>query len=170
MGTPRKQRRKFERPTHPWRMDRITEEKELCTRFGLKNRKEIWKAKSRLARIREQARKLLAREGPDADKQTKELVAKINTWGMKAGNLDDILALNIDMLLERRLQTVLFRKGLAATPMQARQLIAHNHVYVKNHRVNVPGYIVLADEEITVRVADDIKVEKRAGKEEEATA
>ena len=167
MGTPRKQRRKFARPKHPWRMERITEEKEICAKYGLKNRREVWKAKSRLGRIRDQAKRLMAVSGPQADKEKRELIAKLNVWGVKVESIDDILGLNVENILERRLQTVVFRKGLASTPKQARQFIAHNHVYVGDHKVNVPGYIVLPGEEDNVRIVDGIKVEKVVGKEEQ---
>ena len=160
MGTPRKQRRKFARPKHPWQTERIAEEKELCLKYGLNNRREVWKAKSKLARIRDQAKKLLALKGEEAEKQRKELIAKLNIWGIKIKTLDDILALDVTSLLGRRLQTVVFRKALANTPKQARQFITHNHVFVCNHKVSTPSYIVLAKEEDLVKLADDIQVEK----------
>jgi small subunit ribosomal protein S4 len=166
MGTPKKQRRKFTRPTHPWQMERITEENELCKTYGLKNKKEIWKAKSRLGRIRDQAKRLLAQKGEKSDEQRRELISKLGIWGVGAKSLDDILGLDVTKLLERRLQTVIVRRGLATTPKQARQLIIHNHVFVGSHKVSVPSYIVLASEEDTVRIADDIKVDK--GVREEA--
>jgi small subunit ribosomal protein S4 len=165
MGTPRKQRRKYVRPTHPWLIERITEENELCKKYGLKNKKEIWKAKSRLARIRDQAKKLLAQKGEMADRQKKELIVKLNVWGINVKSLDDILALDVNSLLERRLETVVFRRGITSSPGQARQMIVHNHVYVGSHKVSIPSYIVLAKEEDSVRLADDIKVEKRVTEE-----
>ena len=167
MGTPRKQRRKYERPTHPWRMDRITAEKEILVKYGLKNKKEIWRTNGRLARIRDHAKRLMAASGTQSDKEKKELLAKLNNIGIKVESIDDVLGLNMESILERRLETIVFRKGLASTPKQARQFIVHNHVYVGDHKVSIPGYMVLPGEEDTVRVADEIKVEKRAGKEEQ---
>jgi small subunit ribosomal protein S4 len=160
MGTPRKQRRKYTRPTHPWQMERITAEKEICVKYGLKTKTDLWKAQSKLARIRDQAKKLLALKGEKADKERRELIDKLVAWGVKVGSLDDILALDVTAILERRLETVVFRKGLATTAKQARQFIVHNHVYVGSHKVSVPGYIVLASQEDTVRLVDGIKVEK----------
>jgi small subunit ribosomal protein S4 len=165
MGTPRKQRRKYVRPKHPWLIERITEENELCKKYGLKNKKEIWKAKSKLARIRDQAKKLLAQKGELAERQKKEILAKINVWGINVKTLDDILALDTTSLLERRLESVVFRRGLTSSPGQARQMIVHNHVYVGSHKVTIPSYIVLAREEDSIRLADNIKVEKRGPEE-----
>jgi small subunit ribosomal protein S4 len=165
MGTPRKQRRKFTRPTHPWQIDRINAEKEITVKFGLKNKTELWKAKSKLARIRDQAKRLLAAKGERADKERAELIEKIKAWGIKASSLDDILALDTEALLERRLQTVVVRRGIVPSAKQARQLIVHNHIYVGSHKIGVPGYIVLAKEEDTVRLEDGISVEQSVGKE-----
>jgi small subunit ribosomal protein S4 len=160
MGTPRKQRRKYTRPAHPWQMERITAEKEICVKYGLKTKTELWKAQSKLARIRDQAKKLLALKGEKADKERRELINKMVAWGIKVGSTDDILALDVTALLERRLESVVFRKGLSSTLKQARQFIVHNHVYVGSHKVSVPSYIVLASEEDNVRLVEGIKVEK----------
>jgi len=162
MGTPRKQRPTFKRPNHPWRMDRITEEKDLCRKYGLPNKKEVWKAKSTLAGFRQQARKLLDLTGEEADKERKELVNKLKSWGIKVTNIDDVLGLTVENILERRLQSVVYRKGYANTPKQARQFIVHKHVYVGAHKVGVPSYIVLDKEEDQVRVSDFIKVDQSA--------
>jgi len=156
MGTPRRPRRKYTRPTHPWIMERIVQEKEICVKYGLKTKTELWKAQSKLGRIRDQAKKLLDMTGEKAEQERREHMAKLNMWGISAKSMDDILALDVNALLERRLQTIVFRKGLASTPNQARQFIVHNHVYVGDHRVGVPSYIVLAGEEDKVRVTDEI--------------
>ena len=166
MGTPRKQRRKYTRPTHPWQMERITAEKEICVNFGLKNKTELWKAQSRLARIRDGAKKLLAQKGERADRQRKELIDKMKNWGVKVESLDEILALDVSAILERRLESVVFRKGMASTPKQARQYIVHNHVYVGTHKVTIPSYIVLAKEEDTVRVVDELLKVQESAREE----
>jgi len=170
MGTPKKQRRKYERPAHPWQMERITQEMEVCVKYGLKNKKELWKVRSKLGRIRNQAKNLLAKTGDLAEKEKRELVAKLNVWGINTKSIDDILALDPNALLERRLETIVFRKGLASTPKQARQFIVHNLVYVGSHKVSIPSYIVLASEEDTVRLKEGIKVEQSARKEDKEAA
>ncbi len=168
MGTPGKQRRKFSRPKHPWRIERVTGEKEIQSKYGLKNKREIWRARSMLGRVRQQARKLLPLTDEGSEKEKRELIAKINRMGINIKTADDILGLGVEDILDRRLQTVVFRRGLANTPRQARQFIVHNHVYVGGHKVSVPGYMVLAQEEGTIRLADDIKVEQSVRGQEES--
>ena len=167
MGTPRKQRRKFSRPSHPWKMERVTDEKELCRKYGLKNKRELWKTQSILGRIREQAKRLMASAGDESEKERGELLAKLKGWGINVNTNDEILGLGVDSILDRRLQSVVHSKGLANTPKQARQFITHDHVFVGGHVVSIPGYIVLAGEEDSVRLADDIKVEQSVRKEVE---
>jgi small subunit ribosomal protein S4 len=165
MGTPRKHRRKFTRPKHPWKTDRINEEKELCVKYGLRNKKEVWKAKSMLGRIREHARRLLALSGEEAEKEKKDLMDKLNRLGISIKSVDDILGLTVENLLDRRLQSVVHSKGFANTPKQARQFIVHNHISVGSHRVSVPGYMVRAAEEDNVKLNDIIKVEQGAARD-----
>jgi small subunit ribosomal protein S4 len=156
MGDPRKQRRKYERPPHLWKAARMLEEKELSNKYGLKSMTEIWKAKTKVKRIREQARKLLGASGEKTDAEATELMAKLSRLGIiEAKTIEDVLALKVENLLDRRLQTMVFRKNLAATPKQARQLVIHDHVLIGNNVVSIPSYIVPKDEE------DKIKVDER---------
>jgi small subunit ribosomal protein S4 len=153
MGDPRKQRKKYSKPMHPWRMDRITEEKELMKKYGLKNKREIWRAKSMLRRFRQQARTLLGLSGPEADKQAKELTSRLKSLGvLKTDNMEDILALTVSDLLDRRLQTVVYNKGLVNTIKEARQLVVHKHVMVGEHMVSVPSYKVKKSEEDLIKL------------------
>jgi small subunit ribosomal protein S4 len=163
MGTPRRQRRKFSRPKHPYNMERITEEKELVKKYGLKNKTEIWRAKRTLGRIRDQAKKMMTLPQEEAERESNEIIDKLNRWGVKVKSIDDILGLQVESILERRLQTIVHRRGLANTPKQARQYINHNHVYIGERRVNVPGQIVLAKQEDLVRLCDKMKVTESAG-------
>jgi len=171
MGGKRRQRRKFSRPQHPWKAERVAEENELVKKYGLKNKRELWKAKAKLRRIRQQARKLLGLTGDEAMKERKDLIAKLKTWGMlSSDNLDEILALTVENLLDRRLQTIVFKKALTKTPLQARQLITHKHVIAGSRILSVPGYIVLKNEEESVRLADKIKVNDFDGRRKEKEA
>jgi len=65
----------------------------------------------------------------------------------ESATIDDVLDLDIRDLLERRLQTMVFRKGLAKTLFQARQFVSHGHITVAGKIISVPGYIVKRDEE-----------------------
>ncbi len=64
--------------------------------------------------------------------------------------IDDVLDLDIRDLLERRLQTIVYKKGLTKTIHQARQMITHGHILIGDRRVTIPGYLVEKDEEETV--------------------
>jgi len=159
MGDPRKQRRKYEKPQHPWKSERITQENELCKKYGLKNKREIWKAKSTVGRFRQQARKLLGSSGEEAEKERKELLDKLNRLGIiETKSMEDVLGLFVENLLERRVQTMVYRKGLANTIKQARQLVIHGHIFAGDNVVNVPGYIVPKDEEDKLGIDDKMKV------------
>jgi len=140
----RRQRKTYERPLKRWDKARIIEEKRLMRTYGLKNKREIMKARSMIRNLRARARELFARE-----EGREELFEKIRKLGLIRGDmtLDDVLGLKVEDLLERRLQTLVYRKGLATTPKQARQLIVHGHIAIGGEVVTVPGYLVTVDEE-----------------------
>jgi len=159
MGDPKKLRRKYSRPPHLWKRDRIAEETELSTRYGLKNMKEVWKVKSMLSNFRKEARSLLAVTVEEKGKN--ELLSSIRKWGIDVKTLEDVLALKVDDLFDRRLQSVVHKKGLATTVKQARQYIIHGHVIIDEKVVDVPSYLVLKDEEDKIRLnARVVKVEE----------
>lgn len=152
MGKPRFSRKKYETPSHPWQADRIKAENELVKKYGLKNKKEIWKAKTKLRQYRGQARSLLAKIGasdPQIKKEIDQLVSHLTRMNMLPlnSNLDDVLAMDSEVILSRRLQTLTYLKGLAHTPKQARQLISHGHIAIGGRRTTIPGYIVTKNEE-----------------------
>ncbi len=140
----RRQRKSFARPTKKWDKHRIEEEARLLRDYGLKNKRELWKAKGIIKKFRARARKLF---GEETGKE--ELFDRLRKLGIfrKEATLDDVLGLTVEAILERRLQTLVYRKGLAQTPRQARQLIAHRHITVGGRIVDVPGYIVTVKEE-----------------------
>ena len=152
MGKPKFSRKKYETPSHPWQEDRIKEENELIKKYGLKNKKEIWKAETRLRKYRGQARSLLAKlttGDEQSKKESEQLLLHLSRMNILPSNstLDDVLTLNTEAILSRRLQTLTYLKGLANTPKQARQLIAHGHIAVGGRKVTIPGYMVTKDEE-----------------------
>jgi len=149
MGDPKRQKRKYSRPYKRWDKSRIVEEKGIMRTYGLKNKKELWRARSELRRIRANARSLLAASGAEKERREKELLGRLYRLGLlpKDGTLDDVLSLDVRDILERRLQTQVWRKGLARTVFQARQFIVHGHVYVDGVRVTVPSYWVKRGEE-----------------------
>ncbi|MBS7624635.1 30S ribosomal protein S4 [Candidatus Bathyarchaeota archaeon] len=155
MGDPKKPKKKYESPRFPWRSDILQNELVLLGQYGLRNKRELWRAKTMLSKIRGIARSLL---GMSAEKRVKletQLLNKLKRLGMLPENavLDDVLDMTVENILERRLQTIVFRKGLAKTIYQARQLIVHGHIAVNGRVVYSPGYLVKRDEEEHVTYA-----------------
>lgn len=143
MGAPKRNRRTYEKPKEIWNIERIKSDRGLIEEYGLKNMKELWKAQSEIRRIRRNARILLSGESGYGDMKQKMLNRLAIIGVAKEGaTLDDLLDMKERSLLERRLQTVVFRKGLARTVKQARQLTVHGFISVDGKRVNKPGYIV----------------------------
>jgi small subunit ribosomal protein S4 len=145
----------YETPNHPYQGERIAEESGLIGKYGLKNKEELWRAQSELRNYRREARKLLGRAQGDteaADEEAREFLARLQRTGVLGAedSLDDVLSLDVTDVLERRLQTVAYRKGLANTTKQARQFITHGHVTVDGSRVGIPSYTVDVSEEDTV--------------------
>jgi small subunit ribosomal protein S4 len=144
MGDPRKQRSKFSGPNHPWQKARIDEEKVLMVEYGLKNKKDLWRITSRLAKFKKQAKSLISRHDDQSVKEKELFIKKLSRLNLvkQDATLDDVLDLHVKDLLERRLQTILFRKGHARTIKQARQMIVHKHVLIKNQKMDVPSFLV----------------------------
>jgi len=149
MGDPKKQRKKFETPRYSWRKDILQEELKLLGQYGLRSKHELWRLKTTLSKTRSIARSLIGKTPEERAKMENELLTRLKKLGIleETAVLDNVLDLSIEDLLERRLQTVVFRKGLARTIFQSRQLITHGHVTIGNRRVTVPSYIVSKEEE-----------------------
>ncbi|HEV8359681.1 MAG TPA: 30S ribosomal protein S4 [Candidatus Thermoplasmatota archaeon] len=147
MGDPKFSRQQYETPTHPWQAARIAAENDIIRKYGLKNKTEVWKAQSKVRRFRQQARSLLARQftgEAQVKLETGQLLGRLQRMGIlsEGAKLDDVLSLNLEAVLARRLETFVYHKGLASSHKHARQLITHNHVLVGGRIVNVPGYLV----------------------------
>ena len=157
MGDPRRRFKKtYETPNHPWIKERIEREKELCSKYGLRRKREVWKAETILRKYRRQARRLISDRTEQGIKEAQQLFNVLKKYGiLKVENptLDDVLSLTVEDILERRLQTLVFRKGLARTPKQARQLIVHGHIAVNGRVVTAPSYMVTVEEEDKISYA-----------------
>jgi small subunit ribosomal protein S4 len=149
MGDPRKFRSKFAGPIHPWQRARLDEERALKSEFGVASKSELWKVSSKVKSFARDAKRLIALRTPQAELETKQLLARVSRLGLLPENskLDDVLALTVKDLLTRRLQTFVMKKGLARTPLQSRQFIVHGHVMVGPKKVCSPGYLVSVSEE-----------------------
>ena len=149
MGDPKRQRKKYATPRFAWRQDILQEELKLLGQYGLRNKHELWRHETSLSKFRGIARSLIGKEPEERQRMENELLAKLKKIGVlqETAALDNVLDLALEDLLERRLQTIVFRKGLAKTPFQARQLITHGHITINNRRITIPSYIVSREEE-----------------------
>ena len=150
MGDPRKPRKKWEGPSHPWVKEVLLEEMRLVGEYGLRNKRELWIAKSFLRRIRARARGLLALPPEERGRLEKPLISRLYKLGLlpsEDATLDDVLRLTVRDVLERRLQTIVYRKGLASSLYHSRQLIVHGHIAIGSRRVRSPGRLVTREEE-----------------------
>jgi small subunit ribosomal protein S4 len=149
MGDIKKQKKKYRTPLHPWVKERIETEKVIVEDYGLKNKKEIWRASTVLGKIKAQAMRCSAATTPQLQKERDQLMQKLRTIALmkESGSLDDVLSLKVQDILDRRLQTVVTRKKMANSMKQARQFIVHGHITVSGRKVTVPSYIIKKDEE-----------------------
>ncbi len=152
MGDPKKPKKKYETPRFPWRSDVLQSELVLLGQYGLRNKRELWRHKTMLSKFRGVARSLMSMPAERRSKLEAEFLGKLKRLGFLSENavLDDVLDMTVEDVLERRLQTIVFRKGLAKTPNQARQLITHGHIAVNGRVVYSPSYIVRKEEEKSV--------------------
>ena len=159
----RRQKKKFARPRKPFDKVRMDEEDILKEKYGLKSKREIWKADAAIRRIRNLAKKFIVK----SDEEQKIFTEKLQMQGFNVKTLANALALNKEDWLKRRLQTVMFHRKLVTTPKQARQFIVHKHVSIGEQIVSIPSYQVSLDEEPLIKLNVVLKTEKPKSKEEE---
>ncbi len=147
MGDPKRIRRKYEKTKMMWNKDRIEHEHSIRDKYGLGNMHELWKATTEVGKIRRNVREVLA--GRATEGVGNSIVSRLVRYGIvKSGaTLDDLLVVSPEAILDRRLQSVVYKKGMSKSIKQARQLIAHGFIAIDGHRVNAPGYLVTRDEE-----------------------
>ncbi|WP_042705525.1 30S ribosomal protein S4 [Methanomicrobium mobile] len=157
MAYPGKNHKAYETPKRHFEKSRIEDENRLVIEFGLRNKTEVWKAQSTLRGYRRAARNLLALRSASTDaeliaRKENELLGHLASYGLLGEDADigAILSLKAENELERRLQTLVYRRGLARSPKQARQMITHGHITVNGRRVTVPGYRVRKVEESSI--------------------
>jgi len=152
MGDPKKQRKKYSTVLHPLQKVRIDEEAVLLREYGLKNKTEIYKMRSVLKGFADQAKNLIASKTKQAEREKIALLNKLSNLGLitKTGDIDDILDLSINDIMDRRLQTLVYKKAKARSIKQARQLIVHEHISVGNRKITSPSYLVPVEEENSI--------------------
>ncbi len=151
----KRKHKKYSRPKRPFDKKRIEEEAQIKKEFGLKNKREIWRAEAQIKSIREKAKKLISAE----EEKQKELFERLKKKGFNVNSIADVLGLDKRDYLKRRLQTILFEKKLAPTIKTARQLIVHRKVLINDRVIDSPSYIVPVEleEKIVVKKTDKAK-------------
>lgn len=149
MGDPKKLKKKYETASHPWNRKAIEEEAVLRKEYGFKNKREIRIAASFLKKYKNIAKKLIATKTGQAEKEKKQVLEKLQKYGIlqPGTELANILALELKEILERRIQSITLRNGLAKTPKQARQFIVHRHMMVGDKEITSPSRLLTLEEE-----------------------
>ena len=156
----KRKHKSYSKPKRPFDKLRIDEEARIKKKFGLKNKKEIWKAESKIASIRGKAKKLIS-----SDKEEQEaFFGKLRKIGLDVNSIADVLSLNKEDYLKRRLQTVLLEKKISTSTRGARQLITHKKVMIEGRVVNSPSYTV------PVRLEDKINLKQKVKNQNESGA
>ena len=157
MGDTKNFRRVWKKPKRPLNFDLKMEELKILGTFGLKTKRELWKARTELSRVRNQARSLLALRQDVRDREEPILLKSLSRVGYVEpdATLDDVLNLELSDLFSRRLQTVVQKKFFFKTPYQARQAVSHGHILIGDRIVNIPSYVVSVDEESKVKLTTE---------------
>lgn len=160
MVYPGKKHKTYETPNHPWQDVRMAAEVELIKAYGLRNKREVWKAESLLRTYRSDAMELLAQAASTSDSSLKghakteadQILGKLIRYGILKpdSGIDDILGLKAENILERRLQTQVLRLGLAKTIRQARQFITHGHIAINGRKATVPSMLISVEDESAI--------------------
>ncbi len=153
MGDPKQLRKKYNTPRHPWIRANIESERVVVKDFGLVKKKEIHQANSFLKKYKDIAKRLIAtRTLAQAQKEKEQIMGKLQRLGLlpAGAELDHILGLEIKDVLNRRLQSVVYRKGLSHSMKQSRQFITHRHIMVGDEEISSPSYLISLEEEGTV--------------------
>lgn len=166
---PKNSRKMWRRPKRPLNYDLLNEELYVLGTFGLKNKRELWKAHTELSRIRNQARSLLALTQEVRNKKEPTLMKSLARIGLVTENstLDDVLNLKVTDVLSRRLQTVIQKKVSIKSPYLARQAVVHGHVMIGERVITVPSYTVTVEEENQVHLAPEVDLAKVTRQEAE---
>ncbi|MBI2542214.1 30S ribosomal protein S4 [Candidatus Woesearchaeota archaeon] len=160
MGDPRRQRKKFSKPSHPWQKERIEAERGIIKQYGLRRKYEIWKMDSMLKNFLNRAKTIIGEKTAQSEVEKKQLLSRLHLLGLlkKDSRVEDVLNLTLKDILERRLQTLVCRKQIAGTMMQARQFITHEHVIVGNRKITAPSYLVSINEEPRISLVNPLSI------------
>ncbi len=157
MGDPKKHRKKYNPPAILWNKTQIEDDSNLIKDYGLKNKKEIWRFKTLNKRFAKDAKKLMVLASAQSKKEKKQMFARLESYGILSSGtrLGDVLGLHVTDFLNRRLQTLVHKKGLAASVKQARQFITHGHITIGDNKVTVPSHLITIAEESQIKFAEN---------------
>ena len=160
MGDPKYPRKVWRKPKRPLNYELKMDELQTLGTFGLRTKRELWKAHTELSRVRQQARSLLALTQEARAEKEPILLKSLSRIGLVSENasLDDVLNLKPTDLLARRLQTIVSKKLGFKTPYQARQAVIHGHIMVGDRKVDIPSYTVTVAEENSVKFSPESKI------------
>lgn len=160
MGDPKRQRKKFSTPSHPWQKERIEEEKKILKEYGLRRKYEVWKMDSMLKKFLHRAKTIIGERTAQSEIEKKQLLERLYRLGLlkQDSKVEDVLNLRLKNILERRLQTLVCKKQLAKTMRQARQFITHEHITVGSRKITTPSYLVSIEEEPKIRLMHTINL------------
>jgi small subunit ribosomal protein S4 len=160
MGDPKYPRKVWKKPKRPLNYELKMEELKTLGTFGLRTKRELWKAHTELSRVRKQARSLLSLRQEIREEKEPILMKSLVRIGLVSedATLDDVLNLNATDLLSRRLQTIVTKKLGFKTPYQARQAVIHGHIMIGDRKINIPSYTVTVEEENNVHFTPESKI------------
>jgi small subunit ribosomal protein S4 len=156
MGDPKKKHKRYTTPKVPYDTESLMEDLRTIGAYGLRNKRELWKVHTELSTLRRRARELLSLGTEERTVREADMIAKLYKRGLVQENsrLEDVLTLSVQDLLERRLQTYIFRRGMAQSLFQARQLISHGHIEIEGRKVTSPSYQVRIMDEETLNFSE----------------
>jgi small subunit ribosomal protein S4 len=160
MGDPKYPRRMWRKAKRPLNYELKMDELKTLGTFGLRSKRELWKAHTELSRVRHQARSLLALRQEIRLEKEPILMKSLSRIGLVSNEstLDDVLNLQVNDLLSRRLQTLVSRKFGFKTPYQARQAVIHGHIMIGDRKVDIPSYIVTLEEEKNIHFSPESNI------------
>ena len=157
MGTAKKPSKKYKSPLRIWDKPRIERDKVLRKKYGFSNKKELWKVESVLRNTRLRARELVGLKALNlGQEEEKEFIATLSNRGLvsSTATVDDVLELNLENFMDRRLQTFVLKKGMARSIRESRQVITHRHIAVDGKIIDSPSYMVKKEEEDKIDFAE----------------
>jgi len=139
-------------PRRPFEKERLDQELKLCGEYGLRCKREIWRTQLVLSKVRKAARELLTldEKSPRRIFEGNALLRRMVRFGLlteEENQLDFVLQLTLQRFLERRLQTKVFKQGLAKSIHHARVLIKQKHIRVGKRLVDAASFMVRTDSE-----------------------